>query len=383
MAVTLPLLLLILDRWVLGRIGSTADLKRALREKVPFFLGTALSAIVTFQAQHAGGAVKFDLAPLSTRLLVAAHSVTWYLAQMAFPSGLSPFHPFPGPRTVLSPGFVGAALFALALMALLLLRARRAPLVLAAWLAFVVGLLPVLGLVQVGMQSMAERYTYLPSIGPFVVFSAAVVRAARRVATVLPGKASPGTLAAVFGAALALPLGAATIRQIDVWRDSITLWTAAIERESVPVSLAFYNRGLAYAAAGHSDRAAADYDRAIALDPGYYKARNNRGVLFADAGDFARAVEQYTRAIEIDAGAAVAFTNRCLAYGRRGLYAQALADLERALALDPGDAKAVLGRGNVLLLTGRQAEALADFEAACRLGEEKGCVARREEGARP
>jgi tetratricopeptide (TPR) repeat protein len=383
MAVSFPFILLILDWCPLGRIGSARDLRHALREKAAFFAASALSVLITVQAQRLGGGLKSaDFAPFSTRLLVAAHSLASYLAAMIFPLNLSPFHPYPDRATLHSAGYLAAAALPAIVTAVLLVRRNVMAPALAAWLCYIVTVLPVLGLMQVGIQSMADRYTYLPSGGPFLCFAYGIVRGMRPLGTSQARRLRPGMLAGALAAVLALPMSLLTIRQIGVWKDGITLWSSVIEKQPTRVPLAYYNRGLAYATAGRLDAAAADYDLAISLDPLYAKAHNNRGMLYYKAGDFKKALEHYDRAIEIDGTDPTALANRGLAYGRLGLYAAAMSDLNKALARDPRNAKAALSRGNVFLLTGEKPLALADFQTACKGGEEKGCAAWRDLGPR-
>ncbi len=438
MAVSLPAVLLILDAFPFGRIRSRRSAAGALVEKIPFLLLAAGSSIVTVLAQRAGGALSWTEAiPLSTRLLVAAGSVAGYLGKLLFPLHLLPYYPYPAGVSLSSPRYFVPASAVLALGLAAAICARKRPMWAAAGAYYLVTLLPVIGIVQVGSQAMADRYTYLPSLGPFVVAgigvawgTGALSGAARRR---LAGLAMAGLVAA--GA-----LSYLTIAQIGVWRTSFTLWDEVIRREPARVPFAYNNRGLAYLGKNDFDRAIADYSLAIELSPRYWAAYFNRGVallesgrvdraiedfdrglrlrplykiyylrgmafdrkgnldaaredysraislepsfvdpyvslgvLHGRAGSFDRAMELFNRAIAIDPNHPLAYGNRGFAYGQKGEHEKALRDLDWAIRLDPADAKLLFNRGGLHLKAGEQPRALVDFRRACELGDTRGC----------
>jgi hypothetical protein len=174
MAVSLPLVLLILDWYPFRRRGFP---KAVLAEKIPFFLLSLFSSVVTMVAQSTAGAMELlAFVPLKTRLLVAAKSLVAYLWKMALPFHLAPFYPYPKEVSILSLSYLFPVFFLAGVTAGALFAAKRNRLWLAVWAFYVITLLPVLGIVQVGEQSMADRYTYLPCLAPSLLAAMGAVK---------------------------------------------------------------------------------------------------------------------------------------------------------------------------------------------------------------
>jgi tetratricopeptide (TPR) repeat protein len=375
MAVSLPAVLLLLDWYPFRRLDSRAARPRALLEKLPFLVLAIASSAVTVAAQRAGGAlVSVESVPLWARIASAARSILAYLGKMVAPVDLLPFYPFtrgarPSAADLVAIGMVAGA------SALCAWLARRQRLWLAAWGWFVVTLAPVLGIVQAGGQSMADRYTYLPSLGPFLV---AGLGAGAAVAGRWPARAPWLRPAAAALLALWLAaLGYLTVRQIGIWRDSLTLWSAVIRADPTGAPLAYYNRGQAFMQAGQPARAAEDYATAGRLNPRYREAFFNRGVALEAMGRLDEAREEYERALRIDPANHQALNNLGVLYGRSGSPERALELLTRAVAAAPSYASAYYNRGLTYALLGREPEAAADFRRACELGFAQACAAAR------
>jgi tetratricopeptide (TPR) repeat protein len=234
-------------------------------------------------------------------------------------------------------------------------------------------LLPVLGIVQVGDQSMADRYMYLPSIGPFLVIGLTAAWGWEKV-TILKKQRFISQLVYAGAAIFALILiSYLTCRQIEIWDNSFTLWNYVIEKEPEAVPAAYNNRGIAFGRTGQLDRAIQDFDRAIALDPSFDRAYNNRGAAYLMHGSFDKAIEDFDKAVTLRAGNASAYSNRGYAYYFEGQYDRAMKDYNKAIELDQNYAKAYLNRGNLYLGTGNKELALSDFQKACELGDRGGC----------
>ena len=409
MAVSLPVVLLILDWWPLDRLAEPGGCRRVWGEKVPFLALGFGSAALTFLAQHAGGAmVPLRLHPLSVRLAVACRALLEYLAKMVWPADLIPFYAYPRDLSLLSAaGLLPVALVAAAVFALLVVR-KQWPGMAAAWAYYGVTLFPVLGFVQVGGQAMADRYTYLPSLGPFLLAGAAVARGARYLAELGKPAWLKGTGGALLGSLLAL-LAWLSVGQMGVWRDSLGLWSRVIERAAVESEIpynnrgevlakegrfveaiedygralavspadvvALNNRGTAFEGIGRADLALEDYDRAIAIDPAYARAYYNRGMLLGREGRYPEALRDYDRAIALEPSEAKAYNNRGIVRGLAGDGERARQDFDRAITLDPTHAGAYFNRGNLLLRLGDGADARKDFRTACGLGYGEGCAA--------
>ena len=170
MAVSLPAVLLILDWHPFNRISSMKSFLSALLEKLPLIALSLISSVLTVLAQKAGGALRtFDVIPLSVRVLVATESLMSYLWKMILPMNLTPYYPYPKNISLLSEECLLSVILVFGITAACIVMAKKQKLWLAVWGYYVITLLPVIGIVQVGIQAMADRYTYLPSLGPFLI----------------------------------------------------------------------------------------------------------------------------------------------------------------------------------------------------------------------
>jgi protein O-mannosyl-transferase len=410
MAITLPVVLLILDWYPLNRVASFRALRTAVVEKLPFLVLSLASAVLTILAQRSGGAMELmEIIPLSTRLLVAVNSLTAYLWKMILPLNLIPFYPYPRDASILSLEYLVPAVLVLGITITCAAMVKKQRVWLAAWGYYVATLIPVLGIVQVGSQSMADRYTYLPSLGPFLIMGLG--------AAWLFGKAKTvkkwGLIISVFSAVIAITVGITlsylTVRQIGIWKNGIVLWTYVIQKEPEKLPFAYDNRGIAFAKLGQLDRALDDYNTAIALDPSStdaynnrglsldemglrekaradfekaialnprnYLAYNNLGVSYGKDGLYQRSIDYFLKAISIHPQYADSYCNLGLSYFNRNQYDRALENYNKAIDLKQNFVMAYLDRGNLYLITGKNELALADYRKACDLGNKNACNA--------
>jgi tetratricopeptide (TPR) repeat protein len=339
MLVTAPFVLLLLDVWPLGRLrgrpaagmpagagaGSTV---RLLVEKVPLLALAGIAATLTVQAQRHWGALRpLALIPIGDRLANGALAAAGYLVKCFLPVNLVYFYPHP--LGTQSPLAVAAAALALAgVTAGAVSLRRRFPWLAVGWFVYAGMLVPVSGLVQVGTQAMADRYTYLPLTGVFVAAAWSVAAAARRSPR---ARAAAGIAATV--AVVALSLGARL--QIAYWKDDESL-----------------------------------YARALAVDPGNWKAASDLGGALLARGETDRAVPFILAALGLRPDLAEANLNLGLALQRQGRPAEAVPYYRRALQIDPGSAEAETDLGAALAALGRAAEARAHYEAALRINPE-------------
>ncbi len=383
MAVTLPLMLLLCDLYPLRRITlpvfPLTRHKPALIDKLPFVAAGCISCAITVAAQNAGGAIKsLDLFPLPLRLINAVRAPGFYLGKMIFPTGLVPFYPFPQSPEWLQPSVVLSVLAVLIITGAALWRLRRGrPALFTAWTYYLVTLLPVLGMVQVGGQAAADRYTYLPGISIFLLAGAGAVRLMERVAAAV-GRTAARRLVLLPCLCLLFALGWRTVQQIDVWRTSETLWLTVTRAFPYPRSdaMAHNNLGAAYYQKGEWDKAIAEYQKAVTLKPRYADAYNNLGAAYAGKGMYDQAIaahkqalairpdllrahlnlgvsydkkgeldaaiEQYRAVLDLDADYATAHTYLAIAYYKKGNYRMAIEHCDRAAAIQ--------GSANELLL---------------------------------
>ncbi len=365
MAVTLPVVLVILDWYPFGRIWSLRTAWASILEKLPFIILGLVSSIITISAQGAGRAFQtLDFVPLPVRALVAAKSLVAYLGKMLLPLNLLPFYPYPKDVSLFSFEYLSAIGLVIGVTTACVVLARKQKLWLSVWGYYVVTLIPVLGIVQVGGQSMADRYTYLPSLGFFLTAGLGAAWVA--------GKVSPGEKQGLIirgsGISVALllvvSLSSLAIRQINVWRDSFSLWTFVIEKGSEKIPMAYVNRGAAFQKTGLLDKAVADYEAAIDLDPTDYRAYISLGAVLEQTGRFNRAQEADERAIALNPSSHEAFRNRGVLLEKMGRFDEAIADYTRAIALQPTYFEAYNNRGLTYAKTGRLQEAIADYHEA-------------------
>ncbi len=350
MLVSLPILLLLFDVWPLAR---KSPLKARLLEKAPLFALAALFCLVTLKAQAQGGVIRsFEQYPLDARIANAAVSTLRYLGKAIWPVDLSVFYPYPyGGIPVWQ--VVGSAA-ALIVVTTLCLRARAsAPCLLTGWLWYLVTLVPIIGIVQVGSQAMADRYTYLPLIGPFAMAAFA-----------LPARFR---IASIAGAGIAVALLAVTAhRQAAYWRDSRTLFAHAVE-VTTENAVAESNLGGALLELGEIDAGIEHCREAIRIAPQLGGAQSNlvRGLLARGKTDEAAAlVRDGLRDRPDDSRTHV---NAGLVAILEGRNEDAVASFQRAIRLDANDQEAHLNLGAAFENMGRRDLARAEYEEAVRL----------------
>lgn len=381
MAVSLPAVLLLLDWRPLRRIGSLGSLREAVIEKAPFIAASLASAAVTMAAQ--ADALWSTAPPLFVRVLVAAKALAAYLYVMLLPARLMPVYPYEKDVAhYLSLSYGASALLVIAVswFAVRGMRAGRAwP---AAWWYYVVTLLPVLGLVQVGNQAMADRYTYLPSIGPFLIIGTIVSKWWTNAVSTGRGAFS-ARIALRGGVLIALAVfSVLTMKQTAVWKSSHALWTSVIGRDPNRIPTAYYNRGLAYEEAGNLDEALSDFSRAISLRPDDADAYFHRGSVFRSLGRRGEALADFNDAVIRRPTFYAAYVNRGRLLRDNGWIEEAGKDFETAVALGPYHPLAHFERGELFRLVGDAGAAAGEYRQACELGSEDGCSALRSIGGR-
>ena len=403
MLVTLPFVLLLLDYWPLGRLERNpagedpaqtpifrwATVRPLLVEKIPLFALAAFSCVVTYFVQHHGGMMRgMEILSLGTRLANALVSYAAYMGKMLWPVNLAVLYPHPGWWPAWK------VLFALVLLAAItaavMKGARRRPYLPVGWLWYVGTLIPVIGIVQVGSQAMADRYTYIPLIGLFII-------AAWGISDVLKNLPRRREILAALSALCLICLFFLTWKQVSYWRSSITLYnhTLAITKrngaiymnrgianwlggnygaaladlnnaiENSPwVALNYVNLGVVHNSLRDHMRAIAAFNKAAELDPGYAPIYLNRGMAYEAMGDYTRAIADFTKAVAINPGFTAAYDNRGAAYGAMGDYTRAIADFNKAIEINPWNAAAHYNRGKAYESIGNHAGAIADFTKA-------------------
>src|SRR5437667_595736 len=362
MVVNLPIVLLILDVYPLRRLGGAVgwlseSARRVYVEKIPFVLLAAGASAIALMAQVSPDTM-VSVVQLSGlgRLAVSAYGLSFYLWKMVAPVNLSPLYELPPTVNPWAPPFLLSYGVVVAITAIVLAFRRRVPGLPAAWVAYVVVLLPVLGIFQSGPQIAADRYTYLASLGWAILVSAGVLSHWRRRPFLFTGLAA----CVLFG------LGILTWNQVQVWHDSEKLWTHALATYPKS-SIAEHNLGIVRADQGKLTEASEHYRRALQITPEYASAHNNWGAALAQQGKLAEASEHFRQALRIDPAFANARYALGMAFAQQGKLAEAVDHYRQALQIKPDHADAHNNLGNALAVQGKLAEASEHFRQALRI----------------
>ena len=364
MLVTLPFVLLLLDYWPLGRlqlsslnlpVSATArpsTLLRLVVEKIHFFVMAALSCVVTFLVQQASGAMPaLAKSPLDLRLANALVAYARYLGKTFWPSKLAVFYPYSA-ANLDSWQVAAAALLLLTVTVAVVLMGRRRPYLPVGWLWFLGMLVPVIGLVQVGKQSWADRYTYLPHVGLFLIIawgaSAMVVRWKwPRVISV-----------AVAGLTLAA-CALATSQQLSYWRNTKTLFQHAVGVTSGNF-VAYTVVGNALIEEGKLPEAIEECRRALEISPEYPEAHNTLGNIHAKQEKYDEAIADYRAAVRADPNYPDAHNGLSSALLKKGAFVEAEGEAREALRLTPMHLPALFSLATALHNQGKLDQA-ADY----------------------
>ncbi len=366
MLVTLPCVLLLLDYWPLGRFGShsTGNAAIAARrstlfplvmEKIPLFLLSLGSSLLTVRAQR-GAMRSFSEIPLLLRAENAVVSYVRYLRQLLWPADLALYYPH-GPLPF---ALVVAALFFLAAMTTVALCfGRKLPYLITGWGWYLVMLLPVIGLVQVGGQALADRYTYLPQIGLVLAITWAAADATAGVRRLQQSMA----FAAV---AVTIALAWCAHHQTHYWQNSESLWlhTLAVTTNN---DVAHNGLGEAWLKNGRTGDAIHEFQTALKIAPEFSIARNNLGLALLQKRDLTEAIQEFRRVLSRDPQNLKYRLNLAAAFLESGRAVQAAAEYEKVLEIAPDFAPAHLDLGTAYLRAGRLADAVAQFKIALQL----------------
>ena len=351
MLVTFPFVVLLLDYWPLRR---TEGGSRLIGEKVPLFVLAACSSAVTLYAQRRGGTIAdLELFSFGDRIGNALISYVSYLGKTLWPTDLAVYYPHPGQASWLI-AFAAAVLLTGLSLALVRVRQRR-PCLLVGWLWYLGMLVPVIGLVQVGAQARADRYTYLPLIGIFIGLTWGIH------ALIGQRKWLP-----VSGAVLLVVLGVVSGHQVARWKDTMTLF-AYTNRVTVDNRIAHNILGNELAAKGRYYEAMQHYAEGVRIQPEDAAAHNNLGTAYEGIGKVDQAITHYHDALELDPGYVRAHYNLGSAYHRRGDLDRAIASYQMALRLRPRYVDAHSNMGAALVAQGKLDDAVVRLRKAVEI----------------
>lgn len=379
MLVSLPIVMLLLDYWPLGRVVGSSKLKAEsgrpaersrsplfpvpcsllplLLEKLPFFAMAAASSVITIKAQSTGQAVaELSTLPLGIRLANAVVSYVAYISKTLWPSRLAVFYPHPA-RHLPEWQTVGAVVILVIATVIVLRFARLRPYLVTGWLWYLVTLVPVIGIVQVGMQGMADRYTYMTITGLFIIL-------AWGIADLLSEPPALRLLKGAAAVALIIALATATRIQVGYWRDPYTLFSHAMsvtEGNSVAcirVAREIENEDL--------DRALALCEEAVRMHPGSAEAQMELGRMLTDHGRPQEAMDYLLAAVRIWPNRVEPHYDLARAYYQQGMFDQAAEQCMVALRIDPTHAGSENQLGLIYVRQGRIEKAIPLWQSAIR-----------------
>ncbi len=370
---TLPVTLLLLDWYPLGRLGRrwqewiAPEARQVWMEKIPYLLLGMAGASMALYAQAANRLpTPFEDLPLLGRVSIALWSFWFYWWKTLLPFGLSPLYEAPPQVNPLDPRFLGSGIAVGVITAGLLLLRRRWPAGLAVWIYYGVTLAPVSGLAHGGPQLTADRYSYLSCLGWALLVGAGVVWVAVGASKGSLLSPSWGYGMGAASAAWLIALGVLTWQQVHVWRDTKTLWTYTLSLYPNS-SFAHNNLGALLARQGKLDEALVHYRKALEVNPDLEKAAVYLGVILYAKGNVAEAIEHYQRVLQLNPGFAEVHNNLGALLDRQGKADEAIAHYRQALRLRPTIAEAHFNLGRALLKQGKLEKAIKQIQRAVQI----------------
>jgi tetratricopeptide (TPR) repeat protein len=358
MLVSLPFVLLLLDYWPLGRFAARRTF-RLLIEKLPFLaFSIASSAVTLFAQQQVHAIASLDLAPIFVRAQNTTLAYIGYIGKLFWPSGLAVFYPYDRHPSLLLAFLSLAALVIVSAVAILI--RRHKPYAFTGWFWFLITLVPVIGIVQVGLQSMADRYTYIPFIGLLIILAWGGRDALNRL------RIPPFVQALAASIALVLCAGL-TRAQLRYWHDSIALFQHAVDL-TVGDGPAAANLGYALAEQGQYDKAIGHYKAVLRSHPrGDATVWNNFGGSLAATGKLEEAINAFQNALKLDPSMGDAHENLGLALASSGRQQESLIHFRDAARLEPENVRVHNTYAVMLGAAGRMDEAMQELQIALRL----------------
>jgi len=355
----------LLDIWPLPRFDQKKNIARIIIEKIPFFIIAGLFSFIAYKAQSSAGAVvTIQNLPLSFRIMNAFHSIIFYLENTFIPIRVVPFHPAVNAVSSFKKLYALIAVIVISVLCFIYGRKKRTG-VSIAWFFYIITLLPVLGLTQIGNQSAADRYTYLPTISILLLITTYLVS----IQVKLDKKHKITSYKPIF--LIFIPIfiifSLLTIKQIGVWKDSVSLWEYCAKRYPDTSRTIYLNLGTAYNNAGKYKKAIKAYKKSIKISPDHVKAFSNLGYAYSRIGEHQKAIEQYRMAIEIDPRFVNTYVNFGNTYYHMGRYDDAIAMFEKAIKLKPDYVEAYNNLGNAYSFKNEYQKAIDAYKKAIEI----------------
>jgi len=367
MLVTLPFVFILLDYWPLNRFQVAAstsagqvkwtNIRKLIGEKLPLFALSGVFIVTPYLAAQKANAVSSFL-PLALRIENALRAYVIYIWKMIWPQDFAVFYPYSAEIPILQ--IIVAVITLIIITLFTLWMGKRLPFLIVGWLWYLGTLLPVIGIIQAGEQAYADRYTYIPMIGLFIMVAWGVPSLLKQWRY---RKEAFFTLSVLSILCLCI----ITWTQVGYWQNSITLFEHAL-KVTDHNGVAYNNLGFAHNDLGNYQQAVEDFNKAIEINPGYAVSYCNRGIAYNGLGNYKRAIEDFDRAIKINPGDAKSYYNLGIVYGSLGNYRQAIGDFDRAIKINPDYAEAYYNRGVTYVRLDKYTLAIEDLKTAARLG---------------
>jgi tetratricopeptide (TPR) repeat protein len=360
MVVTLPVVFLILDYFPLKRWSRFSQIFSLVLEKLTFFLMSLVTGIVTIYAQkEAGAVVGVSSLSFTDRLINAIHSAIFYLEKTFWPGPLSPLYPF---QERVFPLLLASLIFAAITLVCLVsaLRGRRG--LLAAWGYYLITIAPVIGIVQVGRQAAADRFTYIPTLSLYFVLGAAVLWLIKKTVTSTKGKWVMPILVLVAMTSLGA-MSRGTVNQIPVWKNTGTLWQKTVDVYPEKMPSPHFNLGRYLLHHGQKEEALRQFELSLSVNPNYVNTLNDLGLVRMEEKRWREAEKFFTRALKVRQDA-VLLNNRGLLEMKQGNLREAIPWLQKALAKNPNFVEAHNNLGLVHGQLGQESSAESHFRSA-------------------
>lgn len=373
MLVTLPYVLLLLDYWPLGRLDTPPPKELAARagtptawavsrlflEKLPLVILSLASCVVTYVAQQEGRAVgTIEKFPLGERIENAIATLAIYIGKTLWPQNLTCFYPYPHGSISLAL-VLSSGIFLIAVTVGMLFFGRRWPYLPVGWFWYLGTLVPVIGIVQVGDQALADRYTYIPLIGLFLLGTWGI-------SDLLTGLRLSASIQTGLAVVVVAVCSIGTLMQVQHWANDLTLWKHAVQATKDNY-LAHDHYGVALSHSNQFQEAREHYQKSLALNPHFYYARQNLAFLNTVEGRRTEAVADYQKVIEQAPSFVPARLNLGLMLREQGRTQESLVHLNKAIEMDPKFIEGYLARGQTLMEQGKFEEAARDFNEAMTL----------------
>jgi cytochrome c-type biogenesis protein CcmH/NrfG len=360
MLVTLPFVLLLLDYWPLNKIRNPlSKIRNLLLEKIPFFVLAGLSCVITFLAQRSGSAIAgAGILSLIDRIANAFLSYARYLGKLFVPKNLAVFYPFDS-SAIQTWQVVMCVLLLIVITILVIYFGRNRKYLPVGWFWYVGTLVPVIGFVQVGAQAYADRYTYIPYTGLFIMLAWDLPE--------ILTKWQYRKFALNISTALVLAvLGMVSYRQVGYWKNNYTLFLHAVEATN-DNAVAYNNLGNACLEFGRYQDAVESLKQALKIKPGFVNAYLGLGMAYVNLGKYQDAIEAYQQVIKIRPDLMEAYLNLGAVYRNVGRWQEAIETYREALRIKPDFAEAYFNLGNACLDLDQYKEAIDAFRQAIRI----------------